>query len=335
MFEVFCLYLGFKNNNLMKNKYLSLAFFSFLLLSCNNDDNIKEQENSELKFLEADNTDQMGITSTLTNPVKIKQLDSLVYYEYTNWKPEYKMNFISEEYNYGCSKVKRIYYYNADDLVERIDQIHYRSGNPNTHFGNPNGFYKQATIFLYENGKITKEFNSEIREVGDEVPIDFDSYHVSYIYEGDNLVKKVNSHEGRDEQYTYFSNYFTVHALPAKKGNGIGAKETPEDLNLDIYVDIYQDQFKNHIKYDLGTKVYDHQNIKNIFNPIGNMFPDNFLINYFDFSQINSTHFSSGIYYPTTVFTRKQFIVDTDMYPKTVQEGSFSRGSQYLYYYKN
>ncbi|MEG0916122.1 MAG: hypothetical protein RSF68_03825 [Myroides sp.] len=44
----------------MKNKYLSLAFFSFLLFSCNNDDNIKEQENSELKFLEADNTNQMG-----------------------------------------------------------------------------------------------------------------------------------------------------------------------------------------------------------------------------------------------------------------------------------
>ncbi len=38
MSEVFCLYLGFKIIILMKNKYLSLAFLSFLLFSCNNND---------------------------------------------------------------------------------------------------------------------------------------------------------------------------------------------------------------------------------------------------------------------------------------------------------
>lgn len=259
MFEVFLLYLYIKSRLLMKKSLFTTVTIAFLFLNCSDDNVVSDQTPNEVPFLESDNTNQMGVTSTLTSPVKIKQLDSIVYYEYTNWKPEYKMNMTSEENNYAsCTKVKKIFYYNAENLVERIDQIHYRSGNPDSHFGNPNGFYKQATVFLYENGKITKEFNSYISEVGDEVHIDFDSYHISYIYEGDKLVNKINSHEGRDEQYTYFTKYFTVHALPGKKGYSVSEKETPEDPNLDIYFDVYQDEFKNHIKYDLRTQVYNH-----------------------------------------------------------------------------
>jgi len=320
----------------MKKSLFTTVAIAFLFLNCSDDHAVSEETTNILQFLETDNTNQMGVTNTLTRPAKLKQLDSLVYYEYTNWKPEYKMNIVLEENNYvSCSKVKKIFYYNAENLVERIDQIFYRSGNPDTHFGNPTGYYKQATVFLYENGKITKEFNYTIREVGDVIPIDFDSHHISYIYENDKLVKKINSHEGRDEQYTYYTNYFTVHALPGKKGYNVSKKETPEDPNLDIYFDVYQDEFKNHIKYDLGAQVYNHQNIKNIFNPIGNMFPDNFFNNFSDFTQVNSTHFSTGMSYPTSIFTRKQFIVDVDKYPTTIQEGNFNMGSQYIYYYKN
>lgn len=64
------------------------------------------------------------------------------------------------------------------------------------------------------------------------------------------------------------------------------------------------------------------------------MFPDNFFNNFSDFSQVNSTHFSTGVLYPTSIFTRKQFIVDIDKYPTTIQEGNFNNGSQLKYYYK-
>lgn len=99
MFEVFCLYLGFKNNNLMKNKYLSLTFLSVLLFSCNNNDaEIVESYTSD--FPNIDNTQTMGVSTTLSTPIATNvKLDSMKMYYYADYS-SYSPNLPGMTYKY-------------------------------------------------------------------------------------------------------------------------------------------------------------------------------------------------------------------------------------------
>ena len=307
----------------MKKYIFLLAILSFVFIGCS-DDNDTETV-SDIPFLEFDNTNQKGITTNLTNPTVIKRLDSLVYYKYTNWNPQFKMNNLTQgDANAGCEKIVRKFYYNEIDLVDRIEEVHYRSGDPNTHFGNPNGFYKETTYFQYENQQIVKQNdNTLINEI-------------TYEYANGKMINKTGQ-QIREEVYNYFEGYFKIHILPYQE-NVTNSKQiftSPENPNVDIYIDVYLDSFRNQYRYVYDNVDYKHTGIKNIFNPIANMFPTTFTNGYFDFTNINSVHFSSGNFRSQSIFQTYQFIVDQDHYPRIIQVGNYTRGEQYYYYYKN
>lgn len=83
----------------MKNKYLSLAFFSFLLFSCNNDD-AEIVENYTSEFPNIDNTQAMGVGATLSTPTSTNvKLDSMKMYYYADYS-SYSPNLPGMTYKY-------------------------------------------------------------------------------------------------------------------------------------------------------------------------------------------------------------------------------------------
>lgn len=110
----------------MKNKYLSVAIFSFLLFSCtNNDAEIVENYTSD--FPNIDNTQQMGVGTTLSAPtsknVKLDSMKVCYYQDFNSFSPNipkssYKSETKTTPVNPFLMEIKHYFTYEANGFVD-------------------------------------------------------------------------------------------------------------------------------------------------------------------------------------------------------------------------
>lgn len=309
MFEVFCLYLGFKNNNLMKNKYLSLAFFSFLLFSCNNNDE-EIVENYTSDFPNIDNTKAMGVGATLSTPTSTNvKLDSMKMYYYADYS-SYSPNLPGMTYNYetkttpvnpSLMEVKQSFSYADNGFVD------IRTVEVNKH-----DWYSNKFKFVFDH-----DYNNQNELNNIKV----------YLYVNDEqVISQSLNYTSETEQY--FLNQTQTNEYNIIKLGNI-EYTTPKNVynperNL-LPTDVKL-QYSGLFSSEMYNSSYD-----GLLDLLERYFTHNMYINTHA-TFVNKSQDQNGIVVPPL---NVQYKVRQDHYPEIIQYGNVNSGGyRFLYYYK-
>ncbi|MBA5792396.1 MULTISPECIES: hypothetical protein [unclassified Flavobacterium] len=292
----------------MKSKYVSLVFLSFLLFSCNNNDEMIENHTSD--FPNIDNTQAMGVGETLSTPTSTNvKLDSMKMYYYRNFS-RYSTNLPGMAYKYetkttpvnpSLMEVKQSFSYAENGFVD------IRTVEVNNH-----DWYSNKFKFILD-----YDYSSENQL--NNVRVD--------LYVNDEQVASQNLQYTSETEKQYLNQLQTNEYNIIKAGNI--EYTTPKNvfnpernllpLNIKLqYAAFFNSEFRN-------------GNYKGLIELLDGYFINNLYINT-HVTFVNKAPNQGGIVVP---LSNIQYKVRQDHYPEIIQYGNVSSGGyRYLYYYK-
>lgn len=297
----------------MKNKYLSVAFFSFLLFSCNNDD-AEIVENYTSEFPNVDNTQAMGVGETLSAPTSTNvKLDSMKMYYYTDYS-SYSPNLPGMTYNYETKEL-----HPASVLHEIKHSFTYAD----------NGFVDVRTIEVDKHDRNSNKFK----------------FVFDYDYNNENQLSNVTVDIYVDNEQILSHNLEYYATIEQSYLNTIDRNEYNivklENIEFATPKNVFNPErnllpVSTHLQYSvlLNAELY---NIMYDYDGLAEL-----VLGYFTHNMYINTHSTflkedntTGFSYSAPI-SNIQFKVRQDHYPKIIQYGNVNSGGyRYLYYYKN
>lgn len=297
----------------MKNKYLSLAFLSVLLLSCTNND-AEIVENYTVDFPNIDNTQAMGVGATLSTPtstnVKLDSMKMYYYADYSNYSPNlpgmtYKYETKTTPVNPSLMEVKQSFSYAENGFVD------IRTVEVNKH-----DWYSNKFKFVFD-----YDYNNEN---------ELNNVKVDLYVNDEQVISKSLNYTPETEQY--FLNQAQTNEYNIIKVGNIEYTTpknvfNPERNLLPVSTHL---QYSVLLNAELYNIMYDYDGLAEL---VLGYFTHNMYINTHStfLKQDNTTGFSYS-----APISNIQYKVRQDHYPEIIQYGNVNSGGyRYLYYYKN
>lgn len=293
----------------MKNSYLSLAFLSFSLFSCNDNDN-EIIENYTTDFPNIDNTQAMGVGTTLSAPtstnVKLDSMKMYYYDDYTNYSP----NLPGMTYKYETKES------HPPPILNEVD--HYFSYEAN-------GFVDKRTIVISDfNTKekfkfvLDHDYNSENQ---------LNIVKVDFYADNELVISQSLNYTSETEQY--FLNQTQTNEYNIIKVGNI-EYTTPKNV-FNPERNLLPINIKMQYLALFSSEIY-NSSYEGLLDILDGYFTNNMYINTHA-TFVNKSPNQNGIVVPPS---NVQYKVRQDHYPEIIQYGNVrSGGYRYLYYYKN
>lgn len=297
----------------MKNKYLSVAFLSVLLFSCNNNDE-EIVKNYTTDFPNIDNTQTMGVGTTLSTPTSTNvKLDSMKMYYY-DFFSKATPNLPGMTYNYETKEshppstlleIKHYFTYEANGFVDiRIVEV------------NKHDWYSNKFKFVFD-----YDYNNENQLSNVTVDIYVDNEKILdhnleyYITIEQSYLNTIDRNE-----YNIVKLENIEFATPKNVFN-------PERNLLPVSTHL---QYSVLLNAELYNIMYDYDGLAEL---VLGYFTHNMYINtHSTFLKEDNTTASSYV----APLSNIQYKVRQDHYPEIIQYGNvYAGGYRFLYYYKN
>ena len=292
----------------MKNKYLSLAFLSVLLFSCNNnDDEIVENYTSD--FPNIDNTQTMGVGTTLSTPIATNvKLDSMKMYYYADYS-SYSPNLPGMTYKYETKTTPIPPFF--------MEVNHYFTYETN-------GFVDKRTIVISD--FYTKEKFKFILDHDYNNENQLNNVKVDFYADNELVITQSLNYTSQTEQH--FLNQTQTNEYNIIKVGNI-EYTTPKNVynpERNLLPGNTKMQYLALFSSDIYNSSYD-----GLLELLDGYFTHNMYINAHA-TFVNKSQDQNGIVVPPS---NVQFKVRQDHYPEIIQYGNVNSGGyRYLYYYK-
>lgn len=293
----------------MKKKYLSLAFLSVLLFSCNNnDEEIVESYTSD--FPNIDNTQAMGVGETLSTPTSTNvKLDSMKMYYYDFFsKATPSLPGLTYKYETKTTPVN-------PSLIEVKQSFSYAE----------NGFVDKRTIVISD--VYTKEKFKFILDHDYNSENQLNNVKVDFYADNELVISQSLSYTSETEQH--FLNLTQTDEYNIIKAGNI-EYTTPKNVynpERNLLPNNTKMQYLALFSSDIYSSSYD-----GLLKLLDGYFTHNMYINTHA-TFVKKSQDQNGIVVPPL---NVQYKVRQDHYPEIIQYGNVNSGGyRYLYYYKN
>lgn len=293
----------------MKNKYLSLTFLSVLLFSCNNNDE-EIVENYTSDFPNIDNTQAMGVGTTLSTPTSTNvKLDSMKMYYYEDYI-SYSPNLPGMVYKYETKES------HPPPVLNEIN--HYFTYEEN-------GFVDKRTIVIsdfYTKAKfkfiLDHDYNSENQ---------LNNVKVDFYADSELVISQSLNYTSETEQH--FLNLTQTNEYNIIKVGNI-EYTTPKNV-YNPERNLLPGNTKMQYLALFSSNIY-NSSYDGLLELLDGYFTHNMYINTHA-TFVKKSQDQNGIVVPPS---NVQFKVRQDHYPEIIQYGNVNSGGyRYLYYYKN